>query len=208
MSEKMNEDINKFALGIKHQIFNNEVRKRRIEEGLTQRQLSMVCGLSECAIGQLETFKRYPNEKECRVISEALDCDIETLFPKWIDYFTRRPTTFVTEHLVTERMIDHPELKALPAEVDTEEIIEQVDRDLLKDKILKLLETIPDREAKVLKLRFGLEPMPSSPRGSEPTLENVAHVFGVTRERIRQIEAKALRKMKHPCRRSKLQAFL
>lgn len=199
---------NEFALGIKHQVFNNEVRKRRIEKGLTQRQLSVLCGLSECSIGQLETFRRYPSERECRVISDTLDCEIETLFPKWIDYFTKRPTTFVTEHLVTERMIDHPELKALPAEVDTEEIVEQVDRDLLKEKIHKLLETIPDKEAKVLKLRFGLEPMPVNRWGSEPTLENVAHVFGVTRERIRQIEAKALRRLKHPSRRSKLQAFL
>jgi RNA polymerase primary sigma factor len=64
------------------------------------------------------------------------------------------------------------------------------------------LGTLSEREAKVLKLRFGLE-------GSKAmTLEEVGKVFGVTRERIRQIEAKALRKLKHPSRRKKLQDYL
>jgi RNA polymerase primary sigma factor len=66
----------------------------------------------------------------------------------------------------------------------------------------EVLGTLSEREAKVLKLRFGLE-------GSKAmTLEEVGKVFGVTRERIRQIEAKALRKLKHPSRRKKLQDYL
>ena len=62
--------------------------------------------------------------------------------------------------------------------------------------------TLTEREAKVLKLRFGLEGT------KQMTLEEVGRVFGVTRERIRQIEAKALRKLKHPSRRKKLQDYL
>ena len=62
--------------------------------------------------------------------------------------------------------------------------------------------SLSDREAKVLKMRFGLA-------GYKPmTLEEVGREFGVTRERIRQIEAKALRKLKHPSRRKKLQDYL
>ena len=72
---------------------------------------------------------------------------------------------------------------------------------LLKENIDEVLEALSDREAKVLKMRFGL--------GYKPmTLEEVGKKFGVTRERIRQIEAKALRKLKHPSKRKKLQDFL
>lgn len=73
---------------------------------------------------------------------------------------------------------------------------------LLKENINEVLHALSDRESKVLKMRFGLE-------GQRPmTLEEVGKKFGVTRERIRQIEAKALRKLKHPSRRKKLQDFL
>lgn len=75
-------------------------------------------------------------------------------------------------------------------------------KQLLKENVNEVLKTLSDREAKVLKMRFGLN-------GSRPmTLEEVGREFGVTRERIRQIEAKALRKLKHPSRRKKLQDYL
>lgn len=75
-------------------------------------------------------------------------------------------------------------------------------RRLLKENIGEVLRALSDREARVLKMRFGL----SSQRPM--TLEEVGQKFGVTRERIRQIEAKALRKLKHPSRRKKLQDYL
>ncbi len=80
--------------------------------------------------------------------------------------------------------------------------IEAASRELLKENIEEVLATLTDREAKVLRMRFGLD-------GKNPmTLEEVGREFGVTRERIRQIEAKALRKLKHPSRRKKLQDYL
>lgn len=80
--------------------------------------------------------------------------------------------------------------------------IDAASRALLKENIEEVLASLSDREAKVLKMRFGLE-------GRNPmTLEEVGREFGVTRERIRQIEAKALRKLKHPSRRKKLQDYL
>jgi RNA polymerase primary sigma factor len=73
---------------------------------------------------------------------------------------------------------------------------------LLKENLDEVLDALSDRESRVLKMRFGLG-------GKRPmTLEEVGREFGVTRERIRQIEAKALRKLKHPSRRKKLQDFL
>ena len=71
----------------------------------------------------------------------------------------------------------------------------------LKEQIEEALKTLTEREAKVLKMRFGLGD------GNEHTLEEVGQQFKVTRERIRQIEAKALRKLKHPSRSRKLKSF-
>jgi RNA polymerase primary sigma factor len=73
---------------------------------------------------------------------------------------------------------------------------------LLKEQIQDVLDTLTDRESRVLQLRFGLED------GRSRTLEEVGREFGVTRERIRQIEAKALRKLRHPTRSRKLRDFM
>ncbi|SDF24655.1 RNA polymerase sigma factor RpoD [Sporolituus thermophilus] len=73
---------------------------------------------------------------------------------------------------------------------------------LLKEQLEEVLETLTPREEKVLRLRFGLDD------GRARTLEEVGQYFGVTRERIRQIEAKALRKLRHPSRSKKLKDFL
>ncbi len=81
-----------------------------------------------------------------------------------------------------------------PEEYTTEE--------MLKEELAGVLLTLTDREEKVLRLRFGLDD------GQCRTLEEVGQIFGVTRERIRQIEAKALRKLRHPSRSRKLKDFL
>jgi RNA polymerase primary sigma factor len=74
--------------------------------------------------------------------------------------------------------------------------------ELLKQEIGEVLLTLTEREEKVIKLRFGLED------GKSRTLEEVGQMFGVTRERIRQIEAKALRKLRHPSRSRKLKDYM
>ena len=73
---------------------------------------------------------------------------------------------------------------------------------LLKEQLVEVLSTLTDREQKVLRLRFGLDD------GRARTLEEVGKEFKVTRERIRQIEAKALRKLRHPSRSRKLKDYL
>ncbi|MCQ2417183.1 MAG: RNA polymerase sigma factor RpoD [Oscillospiraceae bacterium] len=73
---------------------------------------------------------------------------------------------------------------------------------MLKEQLNEVLSTLTEREARVMRMRYGLE------NGKQQTLEDVGHALGVTRERIRQIEAKALRKLKHYSRSKKLQGYI
>lgn len=89
--------------------------------------------------------------------------------------------------------------------IEDQEVLSPADhtaQTLLKEQLEEVLDTLTDREENVLRLRFGLDD------GNVRTLEQVGKVFGVTRERIRQIEAKALRKLRHPSRSKQLKDFL
>jgi RNA polymerase primary sigma factor len=77
-----------------------------------------------------------------------------------------------------------------------------VTQELLRDDIIEVMASLSPRERDVLRLRFGLDD------GRQRTLEEVGQLFGVTRERIRQIEAKALRKLRHPNRSRRLREYI
>jgi RNA polymerase primary sigma factor len=79
---------------------------------------------------------------------------------------------------------------------------QEVSHSILTDQILEILDTLSEKERKILEMRHGLID------GTYHTLEEVGAEFGVTRERIRQIEAKALRKLRHPSRSEQLRSFL
>jgi len=109
------------------------------------------------------------------------------------------------EPLSLEAPVGEEENSHLGDFVPDEELYTPVDAAsnlVLREQLERVLETLSEREREVLKLRFGLED------GYSRTLEEVGHIFEVTRERIRQIEAKALRKLRHPSRSKRLRAFI
>jgi len=85
---------------------------------------------------------------------------------------------------------------------DAQSPVESAAYESLKTQLGDVLDTLTEREENVLRLRFGLDD------GRTRTLEEVGQVFGVTRERIRQIEAKALRKLRHPSRSKRLKDYI
>jgi RNA polymerase primary sigma factor len=135
---------------------------------------------------------REPTSQE---ISEKMNMSVTKI--RKIIKFAQEPVSLETP--IGEEKDSHLgefiEDKNIPSPADT------VIYNNLKEQIREVLETIPEREAKILKIRFGLG------EGNEHTLEEVGQQFRVTRERIRQIEAKALRKLKRPSRIQKLESF-
>ncbi len=117
----------------------------------------------------------------------------------------RRIMKIAQEPMSLEMPIGTEENSSLGDFIEDESVpgpVDQASRQLLKEQMQDILDGLSDRERKVLELRFGLRD------GQTRTLEEVGQAFGVTRERIRQIEAKALRKLRHPLRSRKLRDYL
>lgn len=133
-------------------------------------------------------------EPTCEELSKKMGMPISKV--RKVIKFSQEPVSLETPigEEKESRLGDFIEDKDIPSPPDT------LIHNNLKEQIEDVLKTIPEREAKVLKMRFGLG------NGNEHTLEEVGQQFKVTRERIRQIEAKALRKLKHPSRYQKLES--
>ena len=141
----------------------------------------------------LQEYGREPSPEEIGRAMEVLPEKVEEILK-----ISQEPVSLETPIGEEEdsHLGDFIEDRSAPAPADAASF------QLLKEQIQDVLETLTDRESRVLQLRFGLED------GRSRTLEEVGREFGVTRERIRQIEAKALRKLRHPTRSRKLRDFL
>ena len=141
----------------------------------------------------LQELGREPSPEE---IAEAMDIPVERV--REIQKISQEPVSLETP--IGEEEDSH--LGDFIPDEDAPAPAEAASRTLLKEQLSEILGTLTPREEKVLRLRFGLED------GRPRTLEEVGKEFDVTRERIRQIEAKALRKLRHPSRSKKLKDFL
>ena len=141
----------------------------------------------------LQTYGREPSPEE---IAKEMGISVEKV--REIQKIAQEPVSLETP--IGEEEDSH--LGDFIPDEDASEPSEAASFTLLKEQLVDVLSTLTPREEKVLKLRFGIED------GRTRTLEEVGKEFNVTRERIRQIEAKALRKLRHPSRSKKLKDFL
>lgn len=141
----------------------------------------------------LQEYGREPTPEE---IAEAMNLPVERVLE--ISKISQEPVSLETPIGEEEdsHLGDFIQDEHIPVPAD------EAAHTLLREQIEKVMDTLSEREQKVLALRFGLED------GKPHTLEEVGREFQVTRERIRQIEAKALRKLRHPTRSRKLRDFL
>jgi RNA polymerase primary sigma factor len=142
--------------------------------------------------------------EQARVTGAPLDMIVER---RWRRAATkvRRIIRIAQEPMSLETPIGSEENSYLGDFIEDETVVGPVDaasKQLLKEQMQDILDSLSERERKVLEMRFGLLD------GQGRTLEEVGQAFGVTRERIRQIEAKALRKLRHPIRSRKLRDYL
>ena len=141
----------------------------------------------------LQELGREPTPEE---IAEHMDMSVEKV---------REIMKIAQEPVSLETPIGEEDDSHLGDFIEDQEALAPADAaayELLKEQLEDVLDTLTEREENVLRLRFGLDD------GRSRTLEEVGKVFGVTRERIRQIEAKALRKLRHPSRSKRLKDFL
>jgi RNA polymerase primary sigma factor len=141
----------------------------------------------------IQELKREPHPEE---VAERMNISVEKV--QIIQKVAQEPISL--EAPVGEE--EDSSLGDFIADPDTPTPMEFTSKEMLKRELNEVLETLTDREEKVLRMRFGLLD------GHSRTLEEVGREFGVTRERIRQIEAKALRKLRHPSRSKKLKDFM
>jgi len=194
-----------FQFGLKHRLYNWNMRSRREERGWRQEDLGALVGYSKISIGLIEGLRYFPIREKAQKLAEVLECPVEILFPEWLKEFKIKsvPKAIEEEKISLEqalqlRILDQ---KRLTTGGDIDRIEAEVDREILRGRLSEVMETLNPREKKVVDLLFGLHGRPMS-------LGQVGREFDVTRERIRQIEAKALRKLRHPSRSRKLQSFL
>ncbi len=155
--------------------------------------IETITKVSRASRALMQDFGREPTVEE---IADYLDMPIEKVKqaidaakePISID----KPIGKEKDNFVGDFIVD--DLQKTPFEYARE--------NLLKEKLEEVLSTLSQRERKVIEYRFGLGDQPPK------TLEEVGQIFNVTRERIRQIEVKALKKLQHPMRASKLRMFI
>jgi len=184
-----------FEIGLLQKLYNASLRGRRESLGKTGKQVATEIGISSASIYQYESFRQYPSHKMAEKLATYFGCSIGEIFPEWLKKC--KPVKFYNT-IPINKLISYNK-QALIDDGGIEELEKTV---FLKDSLAKILTTLTKREEKIIRLRFGFDD------DRARTLDEVATEFNVTRERIRQIEAKALRKLRHPSRSRKLRDYL
>ncbi len=174
-----------------------------------QRSLVQVLGREptqeELALeSELMTAEDAASIKRARQTNQPIDSELQKRWT-WATVKVQRILQSAEEPISLERPVGDEESSQLGDFIEDDEALEPMDaaaREMLREQVQNALAALSERERQVLELRFGLID------GKDHTLEEVSRYFNVTRERIRQIEAKALRKLRHPTRSRHLREYL
>lgn len=174
-----------------------------------QRSLVQVLGREptqeELALeSELMTTEDAAAIKRARQTNQPIDSELQKRWT-WATVKVQRILQSAEEPISLERPVGDEESSQLGDFIEDDEALEPMDaaaREMLREQVQNALAALSERERQVLELRFGLID------GKDHTLEEVSRYFNVTRERIRQIEAKALRKLRHPTRSRHLREYL
>jgi RNA polymerase sigma factor (sigma-70 family) len=190
-------------IGTKTRVFNRNLDNAIKEKGLTNYYLADVLKTNPGKVSNIRNCKYYPKLEWQLKLAKELDTTIEDIFPESAEKIYEKLSTNYKQHgfertiEVTPQMIESR--KSLYIEPPQ---IEKTDKSLLSNKIKEILNTLKPKEKEILTLRYGLD------GGGKKTLSEVASIFDVTRERIRQMEAKAHEKIRIHSKVSELEEFL
>lgn len=177
-------------LGVTRRLYNFSLRAARLRLGLTAAQLGQRVGVSGNAVTHYENLRQYPSLERARAIADVLGVSVESIFADWLTEFKleRSPSILDDAHFSLEEALEAGiSLPSLPGPEEGSE------REALRAALQQAMADLTHREKAVLDLRFGL-----SSNGETLTLEETGKHFGVTTERARQIQARALRNLRKP----------
>lgn len=204
-------ECDKFSISLQIKAKHGLIYNYMVKNNLTQRALAKKIGVSAIQMGKILNFKWLPKPHyQSVLLAEKLclffNCKLEDIYPKQlVDKLKHNPRVadlLCNKHLISEE-IDLIYLESYqgvePLSLETPEKI-FLEKDFVA-QIKKSLSFLKPREQEILKLRYGLEE-----KGIQ-SLGKIACKFGISRERVRQVEAKAIRKMKHPSRSDNLEVY-
>ena len=179
---------------------NHRFMDERRDRGLSQLQAADFIGVSAQALGGYERLRKIPNPKHAQKIADFYDKPIEYLFPEVIQLATDCGMGEVKSYLFDQRQIEGMHTENLKYLMESPE--KMVNERELKEQIERSLDTLTPREASVINMYYGLD-------GEEKiSLEEIADKFSLTRERVRQIKEKAIRRLRYAPRSRNLREFL
>jgi RNA polymerase primary sigma factor len=185
-------------------LFEAITRILRIQRQLVQ-ELGREPSLEELSLeSDLISAEDAQAIKTARTTNQPIDSELQRRW-NWATVKVQRILQSAEEPISLERPVGDEESSQLGDFIEDDEALEPMDaaaREMLREQVQNALAALSERERQVLELRFGLID------GKDHTLEEVSRYFNVTRERIRQIEAKALRKLRHPTRSRYLREYL
>lgn len=185
-------------------VANNRLKEDIKRHGYSQTVFAKLVKINWVTLSRIINLRQLPTENQQIAIACALEKPIDYLFPETLMGSVERKIFANRTKLLDEnqvKQITGPPMLLL-TDGGLNEVEEVVDHELLSDKLQKVLSTLKPREQRVIALRFGLNGNPAM------TLEEAGRQLDVSRERIAQIERKALKKLRHPSRSKQLKDFL